>query len=263
MEQPIFNAERESQNYLFYKSYQNDAGRFQFHSQIELYFVDEGEMEAWINDQHCILQAGEMSVSLSFDGHAYRTPEYSRSSVLIIPPYLCEEFITATKGKKSTAPFIVDKAAVREIKACYERIKEPHRNAVERLGYIYVILGIVMDHIFPEGAGDAHDLSVSARLLLYINENFKNGITPAQIAAHFGYSQSYLSRYFKSCFQITLIKYLTIIKLKNAIMLMHEQRHSVTYCALESGFASMRTFYNAFLKEFGCSPKEYMDAHTA
>jgi xylan 1,4-beta-xylosidase len=80
----------------------------------------------------------------------------------------------------------------------------------------------------------------------------------SQIAAHFGYSQSYISRYFKSCFNITLIKYLTIIKLQNAIMLMREGKHSATYCSLESGFSSMRTFYRAFYNEFGCSPGEFL-----
>jgi AraC-like DNA-binding protein len=69
-----------------------------------------------------------------------------------------------------------------------------------------------------------------------------------------------MSRYFKSNFNITLVKYMTIVKLKNAIMLMHENKYGTTYCSLESGFSSMRTFYRAFYNEFGCSPKEYFEA---
>ena len=55
-----------------------------------------------------------------------------------------------------------------------------------------------------------------------------------------------------------MIKYLTIVRLKNALMLMYEKKHSITYCALESGFSSVRTFYRAFSEEFACSPKEYI-----
>lgn len=48
-----------------------------------------------------------------------------------------------------------------------------------------------------------------------------------------------------------------MVRLKNALMLMHEGKHTLTYCALESGFNSVRTFYRAFSEEFDCTPKEY------
>ena len=257
--QPIFNITRERNNNLFFKDYTNDKGVLQFHSQIELYFVNEGEMEAWVNGHYRLLSAGEMSVALSYDSHAYKTPVSSKSSTLIIPPHMCEEFIMETRGKRATNPFITDTAAVSRIKECFSGLRREGINRIEQLGYIYVILGIVMENIFLEKAEEANDPALSSKILFYINENFKSGITPADISAHFGYSQSYISRYFKSCFNITLIKYLTIMKLKNAIMLMHEGKRSTTYCSLESGFSSMRTFYRAFYNEFGCSPKEYIE----
>lgn len=254
---PMFNLVRERDNNLFYKSYRNDSGVLQFHSQIELYFVDEGEMEAWVNGHYRMLSAGEMSVALSYDSHAYKTPTSSRSSVLIIPPHVCEEFTLAVKDKKTSYPFITNKDEVKKIKYCYEELKREGINKIEQLGYIYTILGIVMKNIFFEKSTEVQNPSLSSKILTYINENFKSGITPADISAHFGYSQSYISRYFKSCFNITLVKYLTIIKLKCALLLMHENKYSHTYCALESGFSSMRTFYRSFYNEFGCSPKEY------
>jgi len=256
----MFNIVREKNNTLFYKSYTNDSGVLQFHSQIELYFVDGGEMEAWVNGKHRLLKAGEMSVALSYDAHAYKTPESSASSVLIIPQHMCEEFLLEVKDKKTVNPFITNKEEVLKIKHCYEQLKSGGLNRIEQLGHIYTILGIVMRNIFFQKSREANNPNLSARLLGYINENFKNGITPASISTHFGYSQSYISRYFKSCFNITLVKYLTVIKLKNALLLMHENKHSHTYCALESGFSSMRTFYRSFYAEFGCSPKEYFEA---
>ena len=93
MQQAVFNVNRERNNNLFCRSYKNDWGVFSFHSQIELYFIDEGEMEVWVGDQYKLLKAGEMSVALSFEPHTYHTPVSSRSSVLIIPQYLCEEFV--------------------------------------------------------------------------------------------------------------------------------------------------------------------------
>ena len=41
-------------------------------------------------------------------------------------------------------------------------------------------------------------------------------------------------------------------------MLLKDEKNTHTFCALESGFNSVRTFYRAFKKEFGCAPQEYV-----
>ena len=79
--QPKFNIDRERHNQLFYKEYTNDKCVFQFHSHIELYFVEEGQMDFLVGGHHRTLSAGEMSVALSYESHAYKTPQYSKSSV--------------------------------------------------------------------------------------------------------------------------------------------------------------------------------------
>lgn len=257
--QAEFGLKREENNSLFYKEWKNDKGIFHFHSQIELYFVDGGEMEVSVGDQSRTLCTGEMSVALSYTPHGYKTPFSSSSSALIIPTYLCEDFVEATKGKKAVDPFITDRTTVKRIKEYVSALVRKDINDIERHGYVYVILGTIMSILSFEDTSAPEDTSLASKLLFYINENYKENITPASIAAHFGYTQSHISRFFRSRFNVTMIRYLTMIRLKNAIMLMHEKKHSITYCALESGFSSMRTFYRAFSEEFGCSPREYLN----
>lgn len=253
-----FGINRERYNKLFYKEYKNDKGIFHFHSQIELYFVDEGEMEIYVNDNGMLVKEGEMSVALSYDAHSYKTPNSSRSSVFIIPVYMCEEFIKAIECKRVTKPFITDKEVVSKIKSLIKEIDFDTINEIKMTGYIYLILGMVMENICFEATQDILNPDLSSKILLHINENFTKEISLSSLAAKFGYSESYLSRYFKSNFNIPLNQYITIIRLKNALMLMHEKKNTLTYCAFESGFGSMRTFYRVFSEEFGCSPKEYM-----
>lgn len=256
--QPRFNIERDRANKLFVRSYTNDFCLFQFHSQVELYFIDEGEMEIFVGGRADTLRAGELSVALSYDSHVYRTPEASRSSVLLIPPYMCEEFIAATKGKRLESPFVKDGETVARIKGYYEALKDESIGRMRQLGYVYLILGTLLDAVKLIDADRPIDTDLGSRMLFYINENYKSPITPATIAQHFGYNQSYISRYFKSCFGINLGKYLTVTRLKSAILLLGEGKHDITYLALESGFSSMRTFYRAFHAEFGMSPKQYL-----
>lgn len=253
-----FGLKRESDDNLFYKEWENDKGSFHFHSQIELYFVDGGEMEVTVGDLSKRLEAGEMSVALSFVPHGYSTPQASSSAALIIPTRLCEEFVNEIREKRAKNPFITDKATVERIRRYIKELTREGVNNIERDGYIYVILGILMDSLSFEKTKEPLDSALSSRILFYVNENFSSELSLGTLAAHFGYSESYISRYFKARFNVTFNKYLTLIRLKNAVMLMHEEKNSITYCALESGFSSIRSFYRAFYSEFGCTPKEYI-----
>lgn len=252
-----FNVSREKQNKIAVTNYTNDHCLLQFHSQVEIYLVDEGEMEMLVNGKSKLLKAGEFSVSLSYEAHAYKTPKFSKSSFLQIPANLCEEYINLIKGKRLVSPFFSDPKMYAQIKAYHEALKEEGISRLRQLGYIYVILGMILEHGEFEEADKPINLDLATKILFYISENFKNDISPGSIAAHFGYNQCYVSRYFKTCCGISLVQYLTAVRLRNAILLMHENKHDITYCALESGFSSMRTFYRAFQREFQCSPKEY------
>ncbi len=176
---------------------------------------------------------------------------------MIIPTKFCEEFVNETKDKRAVNPFITDKGTVEKIRSYARELTKEGINKIKRDGYIYIILGIVMDALCFEKTKEPLDSALSSRILFYINENYSSELSLDSLSAHFGYSRSYISRYFKARFNVTFNKYLKLIRLKKAIMLMKEGKNSITYCALESGFTSMRSFYRIFYSEFGCTPKEY------
>lgn len=231
---------------------------FNFHSQIELYFVDEGQIDAFINQQQRRLKEGQMAVALSYDAHMFRSVGNSRSSFLVIPPDLCGEFMSAVQQKQVQNPFICNEETVKRIKFFVDAIKTEHTNEVTLRGYLYVILGIVLDNIFLKSAEFSVDTELSGKILFYLNQQFRNEISLESLSGTFGYSPSYLSRYFKDRFGIGLNQYVNILRLRNALLLMREGKNTHTYCALESGFTSMRTFYRVFKQELGCAPRDYV-----
>ncbi len=265
--QAEFGIAREQQRTLYYNEYKNlgskEIGKFHFHSQIELYIVKKGAVEVWINDKYTTLSEGEMSAALSYDAHCYRSPGYSEIGLIIIPTYMCEDFVLATSDKRVSDPFIRNKEAVAKIIECFMELRRSDDNLIKQKGYVNVILGIIMENLGFEKAANHLDTNLSSQILFYINENYKSDISLSSIAAVFGYNASYISRYFKSCFNSGVSQYITMIRLKQAILLMREGKNSITYCALESGFNSMRSFYRAFSKEFGCTPKEYLEKTTS
>lgn len=228
-----------------------------FHSQIELYFVDEGQIEALVNHQRRLLTKNQMAVALSYDAHWFRSIGPSRSRILIIPPEFCREFTAALQNKQVKYPFIYDENVVKQIKQFVDAIKTDCSNEVKLRGYLNVILGIVLEHSFLEPTENPMDIELSSRLLFYLHAHFREEISLHVLSAAFGYSPSYISRYFKSCFGTGINQYLNILRLRNALLLMQGGQNTNTYCAYESGFSSLRTFYRVFQQEFGCSPRDY------
>jgi len=256
----VFGLSREKKNRLYYDEYENSKGVFHFHSQIELCFVLDGELDVVVNSHERKLKKGEMSIALSFDSHAYHTPEYSKSAFLFIPTYLCQDFIDETKDKQIAEPFICDITIVKKIFSYVQEIRCA-KSELKKKGYLYLVLGTIIEHLMFESKTAATDTNLSSQLLFYINENYAKDISLADIANTFGYNQAYISRYFKESFNIGIHQYITLNRLRKALMLMHENKYSITYCAFESGFSSMRTFYRVFYNEFQCSPKEYLSIH--
>ncbi len=257
--QARFNVTREKNNLLISKWYKNDFCyfQFQFHSQIEIYAVTEGEMEMFVDGKRKTLKAGEFSVALGYVAHDYKTPKHSRSFSIIIPPYLCEEFLAEIAGKKLASPFYNDKNLFDKLIECSNIIRDPNANPIKKHGFANYILGLILEKSELVNAEKASHNELITKILFYLNENFKSDISPVSVARHFGYSQSYISRHFKTCCGVNLVNYITMLRLQNAITLMNESKNDITYCALESGFSSTRTFYRSFHNEFGCSPKAY------
>ena len=254
--QAVFGLAREKDNKLYYKEYQNDKGIFHFHSSIELYFIDEGEMEVLVNDRKKLLTAGQMSVALSYNPHGYKTPEGSRSAVLIIPSAFCREFLERVKDKRPAFPFITDADTVATLREFARQIGRNDIDPIKRNGYIYLVLGTLLEALSFETSAHSSDTDLASALLLAVNEGFRQNISLKELAVLFGYSESYISRYFKDNFGVGFNEYINLLRLRCALELINEKKHSITYCAMESGFSSMRTFYRCFKEEFGCTPKQ-------
>ena len=254
--QAEFGLVQEQRNRFYCAESVNADSPFHFHSQIEIYFVDEGEMEVWVNDNRTVLHAGEMSVAFSYDAHGYKGADGSEAIYLIIPLDRCADVLPQISSKRLESPFINDEKTYKTVLAAAEGIIES-KNEISKKGYIYTILGAVFEQMTDKEQTESHPRAFSAEMLIYISENFREELTLDALAREFGFNSSYLSRNFRETFGISFLKYLTMLRLREAVLLMRSGQKSVTECVYESGFGSMRSFYRAFREEFGCSPKEY------
>ena len=254
-----FHLKREIKDTLDCGIGHNPSVEVHFHSQIEIYLVRSGEVEILVNNRKRLLRAGSISVALSYDAHGYRAVEDSDVAHLIIPRSYCAEFLHLLSGARSYYPFIDDAETFALVSDLLDRICST-QNELQRRGYVYVILGAILEKLTPSDEIDAQEINFSADVLIYISEHFREELTLGNLAAALGYNESYLSRSFHQTFGISFGKYLSMQRLREALSLMREGKMSITECALESGFGSMRSFYRAFHEKFGCTPKEYLAA---
>lgn len=252
----VFSSEREVQNRLQLIKYKGGNGEFHSHSQIEICIVDSGKLNAHVGKNCKLLKEGEVAVSLSFETHAYLPVGSADFTVLIIPSNITENFISHVKHKAISSPFICNSEDADKIREYIDKINAA--DPLGQVGYTYLLLSRVAENLLVSSTDSSAETELLSKLIGYIHDNFKNDISLSDIAEHFGYNKSYISRYFGENFGIGIVRYLNIIRLKCAIEMIREGELDIAFCALDSGFNSVRTFYRVFQSEFGCSPKEYI-----
>ena len=258
--QPYFHIRREQIRRLHIEHYRALTGsNLHFHSHVELMLINQGNANVWINDTTETLSEDEIAIVPSYATHMFQAPRGTVDCTdLFIPTFLCPDFMEAVANKRTAHPFIRNPEATSKIRAAIAELEREDLNPIEQTGYLHVILGTVLRHLSFENGGPDENSDLPARLLLYINEHFKEELSMAQIARSMGYSSNYLSECFRSCFHIGINRYINTVRLKNALALMRENKHTITECAMESGFSSLRTFYRVFTQELGCTPREYL-----
>lgn len=104
-------------------------------------------------------------------------------------------------------------------------------------------------------AGYAHPQNISERVVLYVNSHLFEEISVSALAEHFSLSASQFNRIFKQATGVAPWDYITTKRLVAAREKIRSgaaaQRVAEVCC-----FCDYSSFYRAYVKHFGCSPKQ-------
>ena len=93
-------------------------------------------------------------------------------------------------------------------------------------------------------------------VLSYIHENITRQIGVADTAAHFGYSKWHFCKKFREFSGVTFTEYVRRYRVQlAAIDILGGKK--ITDVAFDYGYDTLSGFNKAFLKEYGCMPREY------
>ena len=93
-------------------------------------------------------------------------------------------------------------------------------------------------------------------LIEYINENLDRKLSLDEVAARFYISRGTVNKLFRESMGSSFYRYVTQRRLALARALINEGK-SMKNAGLRCGFSDYSTFYKAFKKEYGISPREF------
>ena len=98
-------------------------------------------------------------------------------------------------------------------------------------------------------------------VLSFIQKNYGNEISVAQIAKNLDLSPVYLNSVFKKELGKSIQEYLISVRIEKAKNLLLEQTQTISAVAKRVGYKSLRSFELAFFKRVGVSPTAYQAQH--
>jgi AraC-like DNA-binding protein len=120
----------------------------------------------------------------------------------------------------------------------------------------------MVEGIISENKENRNVNLIIEKLLNYIQENYAKDLSLEELAEIAGLSVQYFSKVFKDYTQMTLVPYLTEIRMEKAVdMLIHTDK-SVMEIAELVGYRNAQYFIRVFNKKFSISPMQYRRRQT-
>lgn len=91
----------------------------------------------------------------------------------------------------------------------------------------------------------------------YIGEHYSENITLLQLAEHYNYTESSMSRFFTVNFNMTFLEYYNAVRLAKAQNDLLFSELSISEIAVKNGFSGLRSFQRVFHKQNKMTPSEY------
>ncbi|MCR4792028.1 MAG: AraC family transcriptional regulator [Lachnospiraceae bacterium] len=147
-----------------------------------------------------------------------------------------------------------------EYRGLFEKICDEKVYSDDRSLFLYSALLAILLDVGEEFAGrrkkrESRNKSLSSQIIGYVNEHLSDELSVGEIAAAFYISPSQLTRIFREYIGAPPWEYITAKRLVEAGSLMAEGC-SAGEAASRCGFGDYSSFYRAYVKRFGTSPRE-------
>lgn len=167
------------------------------------------------------------------------------------------------RAELSPSSPIFDSGKDRSIQHCIQSMISMDQSSrsidIQLTAALYEIIAALLEYnpvpevIEPQ----ARDEQYAAKVVRFIEMNFANKITVADIANSIGLNRSYLNSIFRRQMQTNIQDYLIRYRLQRACQLMHNESLSIGHISRSVGYEDPLQFSKIFKKYYGMSPSDY------
>ena len=122
------------------------------------------------------------------------------------------------------------------------------------------LVGYVIEAVNKTGLVDENFVIVghqAERVEEYINKNYSSQITLSILSQKFGCCNATLTKSFKNEYNLSIMSYLSEVRLEAAREMIAQTRLSFKEIANECGFYDQNYFSKLFNKKYNCSPTDF------
>ena len=240
-----------------------------YHTAIELLFIERGELSVFTNGSLVTCSSGDMLLIPSGSiHHAASENEKTLIKAIMFDPSLTAASVVVIEkllSKDFSKPFKIecDEKAINSFTNLYnlsENTVFSVADVTEILSELYAILARFI-RTYREDSSSA-TTSRMAKVIEYIKENYRRPIYIGELSALIHVCDDHLIRLFKESTNKTPSRYISDLRIEQAMRLLADTKLSVSEISEQVGFSSPNYMIKVFLDRIGISPTKYRKRHS-
>ncbi len=242
------------------------------HAQLELLYVEEGEIEITVNGCTHLMKRGGLCVLFPNSVHSYHTPSQERMNciIVILNLALAGDFINTLLKFHPKDPFINRENLHKDVPYAIDTLCEEYTHVGNQpvctpicKAYIQIIISRLLQQVELVTNTDVNYFDIIFDIINYINENYMQPISLNDMSRALGVGKYHLSRVFSDKINVSFSDYINGIRVSWARNMLLNTNKNITQIAYDCGFQSIRTFNRAFSKVYFISPRDFRKSQEA
>lgn len=237
-----------------------------FHQDIELIYLIESEVELNAGES-CTLKANDVAVINSNIKHSISAGKRAAAFRLLIPYRLLGKMTSEEIVFFQCNSALYVSNNYREIRKLTEQLLLKYlnldkRDLSETASIIFQLIHELLENFSVDSSRiglyvKKFENSKIDRIINYINLHYFEPLNLSDAAEHFGVSEAYFSRYFKTQTGSNFINYINDVRTDNAAFELRATDKSITNIAVDNGFSTPSVLNRYFRKKYGVTPTAY------
>lgn len=248
-----------------------------WHDDIEWIYIISGKMCYYINGKRILLDEKDslmVNARQMHYGYSYKKQDCHFLCILFHPSLfggnktLLQKYVTPVIENSDCEylHFHSEQTRGREIAEYLEqirRLKEEAANAYEMqaVAVMFQLWSNLLqcgELVIEDSKSESNsDLEIQKNMVSFIYQHYAEKISLNEIAASGNVSRSKCCLIFKHYLQQSPVDFLNTFRLKTSCNLLRDTEKSITEIAFSCGFNHLSYFSKQFIKNFGCTPREY------